>query len=233
VAERFPGPGSYLERYARVFACVEINSTFKQTHRASTYARWAAATPAGFRFSAKLPHEITHLRRLEKVVAPLDRFLGEVTELGDRLGPLLVQFPGSLAFAPRVANTFFGVLRRRFAGAVVCEPRHAGWFGEAAERLFARYRISRAAADPARVPGAELPGGWLGDAGTRGVAYFRWHGSPDIYWSSYSAAQIERLASDLGRWSEHADGWCIFDNTASGAATPNALEMMGRVAAPV
>ena len=53
-----------LERYAQVLRCTEINSTFKHEHRPSTYARWAATTPPGFRFAVKLPHGITHARRL-------------------------------------------------------------------------------------------------------------------------------------------------------------------------
>lgn len=90
---RFPEAGTLLERYAARFDAVEINSSFYRPHRPSTYARWAASVPAGFRFSLKLPREITHTRRLVEVAEPLDRFLGEVAALGERLGPVLVQLP--------------------------------------------------------------------------------------------------------------------------------------------
>ncbi|HWP34406.1 MAG TPA: DUF72 domain-containing protein, partial [Thermodesulfobacteriota bacterium] len=46
-AGAFPGPGSHLERYARVLPAVEINSSFYRSHRPRTYARWAASVPAG------------------------------------------------------------------------------------------------------------------------------------------------------------------------------------------
>jgi uncharacterized protein YecE (DUF72 family) len=62
--------GSRLERYARLFSCVEINSSFYRPHRPATYARWAAAVPAGFRFSLKVPKEITHVRRMIDVSDP-------------------------------------------------------------------------------------------------------------------------------------------------------------------
>jgi uncharacterized protein YecE (DUF72 family) len=231
VGERFAGEGSHLERYARVFRCAEINSTFKHEHRASTYARWAAATPPGFRFAVKLPHDITHASKLRGVVAPIERFLADIAGLGDRLGPLLVQLPASFALAPRVVDTFFAVLRRRFGGAVVCEPRHADWFGPVAERLFARYRIGRVGADPARVAGAGQPGGWLGDEATRGLAYFRWHGAPVVYRSSYPPERIAHWAAELKAWNERCDCWCVFDNTASGAAAPNALALAALSAA--
>jgi len=230
VAERFPAEGSSLERYSRVLSCSEINSTFKHEHRPSTYARWAATTPPGFRFAVKLPHGITHARRLAGTVELLERFLGDIAELGDRLGPLLVQLPASFALAPRVVDTFFAVLRRRFEGSVVCEPRHADWFGPAAERIYLRYRIGRVGADPARVTGAEQPGGWLGDSHARGVAYFRWHGSPVVYRSSYPSERLAGWAGDIASWHERCDCWCVFDNTASGAATANALDFAALLA---
>ena len=225
VADRFAGSGSHLQRYAAVFACAEINSTFKHVHRASTWARWAASTPPGFRFSVKLPHAITHQARLFDTIDPLERFLGEIAGLGDRLGPLLVQLPGSLGFEPVVVDAFFASLRQRFEGAVVCEPRHADWFSPSADAVYTRHRIGRVGADPARVPGAERPGGWLGGAGRRGVAYFRWHGAPQIYRSSYADTQLAEWAREARRWSEGADCWCVFDNTTSGAAAANALEL--------
>jgi uncharacterized protein YecE (DUF72 family) len=223
VADRFPGDGPHLERYARVLGCAEINSSFRHTHRASTYARWAAATPAGFRFSLKLPQEITHRRKLIDAAEPLTRFLVDAAELGDRLGPLLVQLPASFGFDPAVAGAFFDTLRERFDGPVVCEPRHSGWFDAAADDIYARWRIGRVAADPAKVPGAERPGGWLGDGDRRGIAYFRWHGAPVVYRSSYPPERLAEWAAEVGAWKARADCWCIFDNTASGAAAGDAL----------
>jgi uncharacterized protein YecE (DUF72 family) len=60
VDPRFAGARSHLERYSRVFPVTEINSSFHRPHRDSTYARWADATPEGFRFSVKIPKTITH-----------------------------------------------------------------------------------------------------------------------------------------------------------------------------
>jgi uncharacterized protein YecE (DUF72 family) len=230
VGERFPAEGSHLARHGQVLGCTEINSTFKHEHRPSTFARWAATTPPAFRFAVKLPHGITHARRLVGAVEPLERFLGDVAALGERLGPLLVQLPASFVFAPRVVDRFFAVLRRRFAGTVVCEPRQIDWFGPAAERIYARYRIGRVGADPERVTGAGQPGGWLGDARSRGIAYFRWHGSPVVYRSSYSAERLARWADEARAWRERCDCWCIFDNTTSGAAAANALDLAALLA---
>ncbi len=221
VASRFPEEGSGLQRYAARLAVAEINSSFHRPHRPSTYARWAESVPDDFRFAAKLPRSITHDLKLVGAEAELDRFLGEVAALGDKLGPLLVQLPPKLAFEPQVAEAFLRLLRERHGGAVVMEPRHSSWFGEEPDRLLRAYRVARVAADPARVPEAAEPGGWPG------LIYIRLHGSPRTYYSAYDETYLDRLAARLREAA--VETWCIFDNTASGAAAANALALLDRL----
>src|SRR4051794_10397874 len=97
-AAPFPPSGSHLERYGAVFNAVEINSSFYRPHRIATYERWAATVPEDFRFAIKVPKSVTHERRLKDTGDLLDQFVSEVTGLGPKLGPLLVQLPPSLAF---------------------------------------------------------------------------------------------------------------------------------------
>ncbi len=209
---RFGDGPSILARYATRLNAVEINSSFYRPHRPSTYARWATSVPGDFRFAVKVPRAITHERRLADCAAPLGAFLDQCGALGPRLGPLLVQLPPSLAFDPH--TDFFAVLRERFAGRAVCEPRHPSWFTPAADALLKGWHVARAAADPARVPQAAEPGG------DTSFAYYRWHGSPRVYYSDYAPARLEALAARLP-----AKAWCIFDNTALGHATANALAL--------
>jgi len=217
---RFPAGESYLARYAARLNATEINSSFYRPHLSATYERWAASVPAGFRFSAKVPQEITHELRLVGTGQALDRFLAETAYLGRRLGCLLLQFPPSLAFDARNASRFFALLRRRHDGPVVAEPRHASWFAPAADALFVASRIARVAADPHRAVLDAEPGGW------HGVAYFRLHGSPVIYRSTYDPARLRALAARIRLSARGAkDVWCIFDNTMLGAASANALDL--------
>lgn len=219
----FPPEGTHLERYAAIFDAAEINSSFYRPHRPELYAKWAAATRPDFRFSVKLPKAITHEQRLDAVEPLLDSFLEQVASLGDRLGCILVQLPPSLEYDPARVAEFFAVLRARFDGAVAVEPRNATWFGADAARVMAQHRVARVAADPARVPEAGVPGG---DAT---VVYYRLHGSPRIYWSAYDEAYLDRLTVHLRAATERADQvWCIFDNTASGSAIPNAWSLLER-----
>ena len=231
MADQFPGDGTHLQRYARVFGCAEINSSFYRPHSFELYARWASLTPRSFRFSVKLPKLITHEGRLRNARLPLERFLAEIAGLGEKLGVLLVQLPPSLEFDARVARNFFTLLRDRHEGAVVCEPRHPSWFTSIAEKYLVRFQIGRVAADPARMPEAKAPSGWMGadDDGAGATGYYRLHGSPRIYWSVYSSERIVQWAEELISLPRASDVWCIFDNTAGGGAISNALELMVRV----
>jgi len=220
--ERFGADGSQLRRYASRLNGAEINSSFYRPHAASTYERWAASVPADFRFSVKVPKLITHDRALLRAREPLERFLDEVAGLGSRLGPLLVQLPPSFAFEPRRVGRFFELLRSRHAGPVVCEPRHLSWTSPVATRALEASRIVRVAADPPRAAGLEAPAGW------REIVYYRWHGSPRPYFSPYSGADLDRLAQAIQ--SRPVETWCIFDNTGSGSAAGNALDLAARLA---
>lgn len=224
VQPAFPAEGTHLQRYAARFPAVEINSSFHRPHRASTWARWAESAPPGFRFCAKLPKTITHELRLVDADAALTTFLAEAGGLGDALACLLVQLPPSLQFDAAVADGFFASLRARTEVAVVCEPRHPTWFSADADDLLARWKVARVAADPARVPEAAEPGGW------RDLAYYRLHGSPRIYYSAYDADYLDALAARIGAdLRAGREVWCIFDNTAAGAAAQNALELVSRL----
>ena len=217
VAPRFPAGESHLARYAQVFACSEINSSFHRPHRVSTWARWAASVPAGFAFSAKLPKAITHERRLVDCGALLDEFLAQANGLGASLACLLVQMPPSLAFDAAVARSFFGGLRSRWNLQVAAEPRHASWFSAGADALLRDLRIARVLADPVRHAEGARPGGWPG------LTYLRLHGSPRMYYSSYPQEQLQALAQRIAQAATDSEVWCIFDNTASGAAAGDAL----------
>ncbi|MFL6843799.1 MAG: DUF72 domain-containing protein [Allosphingosinicella sp.] len=194
-----------------------MNSSFHRSHRASTWQRWAESVPDGFRFSAKLSKAITHGRRLADCSELLAAALAEAEPLGDKLALWLVQLPPSLAFEPAVAGAFFAEMRGHWAGGLACEPRHASWFEPEAGRLLADHRVARVAADPARVPAAAEPGGW------DGLLYYRLHGSPRVYRSSYDDGRLEALAEAIA--AAKAPVWCIYDNTASSAATGDALKL--------
>jgi uncharacterized protein YecE (DUF72 family) len=218
LANCFCTDGSNLARYASCFSAAEINSTFHRSHKTQTWTRWAAAVPDDFRFAVKVPKRISHGLRLVGAEEPISTFADETRHLGAKLGPLLLQLPPSLSYDRGTAESFLKLLREHITNAVVCEPRHPTWFEGEADRLLAAYAIARVAADPARVPAAGRPGGFLR------LSYYRLHGAPRLYYSSYDAAFMCTLVAAMCA-SVSEEVWCIFDNTASGAATTNALSL--------
>jgi uncharacterized protein YecE (DUF72 family) len=222
-AFRFHATGTHLERYARSLRCVEINSSFYRPHAAATYAKWRDSTPPDFLFAVKMPRTITHELTLQNVREPLVAFLAQTGGLAQKRGPILVQLPPSLSFDPTIVTSFLDLVRTMYDGLVVCEPRHPTWFSPTVASLLERYHISRVAADPPPVPAALVPAGWPQ------VAYFRLHGSPRTYWSRYPEDYIAALATTVRSVPGAEDVWCVFDNTASGAAIENAWELCERV----
>ena len=174
-----------------------------------------------------MPRTITHELKLQDAQEPFVTFLAQTDGLAEKRGPILVQLPPSLSFDGSVVTPFLDVVRRVYDGPIVCEPRHATWFSPVVTSLLERYGISRVAADPPPVPDATTPAGWPR------VAYFRLHGSPRTYWSRYDENDIATLAATIRGISTAEEVWCVFDNTASGAAIENARELRERLSIPI
>ena len=208
----FPEGKSLLERYSHVFNSVEINSSFYRSHQRKTYARWAAVTPANFLFAVKMPQEITHKHRLVNCDELLTQFINEVSALQNKLGPLLIQLPPSLDFKLKVVDNFLKLLRIQFSGHVAVEARHVSWAASEAVALLEENNIVQVIADPVRIEIVHLK--------NQPFQYYRLHGSPEIYSSSYQTTFLHHLKARVDDSS-----FIIFDNTKQGAATQNALEL--------
>jgi uncharacterized protein YecE (DUF72 family) len=215
-----PGDCSALAKYATAFDFVEINASFYRQFRAETYGKWADDVPDGFRFAVKMHRQITHYTRL-KNGGLLEPFFESVAGLGEKLAAVLVQLPPSLVFDSAVATAFFDALRARYAGPVVCEPRHDSWTAPDALALLAAHRIGLVQIE---IPAPER------ERGHNDVPlYIRLHGSPRRYYSAYSDAQLAQLAEFL-RLNPKRQRFVVFDNTASNAGVRNALHLRQLVA---
>lgn len=211
VRESFPSENSLLKRYSLRFNAVEINSSFYRFHRQTTYERWAASTPPNFLFAVKIPLEITHRHRLVNIEAPLAQFLDGVSGLGVKLGPLLIQLPPSLNFEQKIVNNFFKLLRYKFKGKVALEPRHISWANSDTRSTFAEFNIVQVSSDLLLDPSQQE---------SQSFEYYRLHGFPKIYESSYNNLFLNQLAAHISDAS-----WVIFDNTKFGAAIENAISL--------
>lgn len=217
--ESFPTEGTHLERYAQVLNAVEINSSFYKDHQGKSYKRWADSTPIDFKFSVKLNRRFTHDCKLKIDKEDLRMNLSAISELGEKWGSLLLQFAGKQQFQPKDMEVFYKTIRERFHGAIALEARNLSWMSEDSMALMQEYGVSKVDADPEKCPGKlnfEFP---------EKIKYYRLHGSPEIYKSDYDQNYLNELFKKIS--AQHAgDVWCIFDNTAYGHATNNAVTIM-------
>jgi uncharacterized protein YecE (DUF72 family) len=133
----------FLEYYASKFAAVEINNTFYRMPKPEVLRGWSEQVdPLGgeFRFILKAPQRITHIKRLKEAGEDVAYFLRTAEELGDRLGPVLVQLPPNMKFdRDRLERFLDDVAAARPETRLAFEFRHASWFeGGALDTLAAR-----------------------------------------------------------------------------------------------
>jgi uncharacterized protein YecE (DUF72 family) len=207
-----------LQRYAAAFDFVEINSSFYRQVKLATYEKWAGEVSADFRFAVKMHRLITHYTRLKNTDLLKD-FFASVEGLGKKLAVVLVQLPPTLVFDSGVAEKCFAVLRSIYQGCVVCEPRHPSWEAKDAQEVLGSFEIGTVLTEiPSEETGAKHP------ARCCPPVYVRLHGAPRKYYSSYSAADLARLAGFLAA-SAGRQCHVVFDNTAGPAGVLNALEL--------
>jgi uncharacterized protein YecE (DUF72 family) len=131
----------FLPFYAQVFNTVEVNATFYAIQSASTVRSWAVRTSPGFVFTAKMPQEITHDKRLLGAEEKLSAFLDMMRLLEGKLGPVLIQFPRS--FTRRFEDnlhTFLRLLPRDIRFAI--EFRSESWNDDEVFKLAGEYDVA-------------------------------------------------------------------------------------------
>jgi uncharacterized protein YecE (DUF72 family) len=185
----------FLRVYARAFDTVEVDSTFYAIPPSSTVRGWVSRTPEGFSFALKLPQEITHERRFVDAIDVLERFTDRARELGERLGPVLVQCGPDFSPAERPAlEAFLPSLPRDLRFAI--EFRQRAWIEPETLELLRSHGVALALSD-----GRWIPRRWLLRLAARPTAdfsYLRWMG-PDRSMTDYSHLQVDRSA-ELDAW---------------------------------
>jgi uncharacterized protein YecE (DUF72 family) len=162
-------PAEYLTAYAQHFRTVELEHTRYNIPTRHLVQSWYHRTPAGFRFSPCLPRAITHDARLQNIRGTLDNFLAVMTELGDKLGPILVQLPETFRSSEQdQLETFLSALPQEVPFAI--EFRHGSWLRDATFTLLEAHQVAWVVVDAPFLP--RMP------RVTANFAYVRWHGHP-------------------------------------------------------
>jgi uncharacterized protein YecE (DUF72 family) len=189
-------PADFLSVYQRAFDTVEVDSTFYAIPPVKTVRSWAQRTGPDFQFALKLPQEITHERRLRDVTDVAALFFDTARELGDKLGPVLVQLGPDFAPAelPALAR-FLPSLPRDIRFAI--EFRHRGWIHDGVLALLSEHNVSLALTDARWIPRKQMMS--LAERPTADFVYIRWMG-PDRNIVDYSRIQVDRTR-EVELWS--------------------------------
>jgi uncharacterized protein YecE (DUF72 family) len=112
-----------LDYASRHLTSIEINATFYRTQTPETFSKWRDATPDGFVFSVKAPRYAVTRRSLDETIVSIRRFFASgVCALGDKLGPVLWQFPPTRKYDPVFLEGFLSALPKANGGRPI---RHA------------------------------------------------------------------------------------------------------------
>ena len=170
----------FISEYAKHFDTVEVDSTFYRTPSAAMVRNWRARTPAGFLVAAKFPQVITHEKVMVDCANELAEFLKTMDLLGDKLGPLLLQFPyfNKQAFPqPRDFLARLAEFLEQLPGdrAYAIEIRNKYWINDRFLDVLRARNISLALIDhPWMTPVDQLVA--KQDVVTADFAYLRWLG---------------------------------------------------------
>ena len=173
-------PADFLPFYAGHFRTVEVDSTFYRIPAANAVKQWRDRTPKGFIFAAKVPQVITHEKVLVDAERDLKDFLDVMDLLGDRLGPLLLQFPyfnrqkfRGVGFFLERLQPFLDNLPKQYRWVV--EIRNKTWLSEKLYSVLRQHGVALALVDQAWMP---RPHEYFeaGDPVTANFSYIRWIG---------------------------------------------------------
>ena len=185
-----------LEYASRQLSAIEINGTYYGAQKPATYAKWRDETPDGFMFSLKAPRFTTDRRTLADAGTTINAFVfGGIEELGDRLGPILWQFPPYKPFEPDDFAAFADLLPQQLNGISlrhVLEVRHESFLCAEYMELTRQHRLPNVFTDSPKYPSFADP--------TGDFTYARLMRSESAIASGYDAPSLDAWAARVQTW---------------------------------
>ncbi len=204
----------FLSLYAEHFNCVEINSTFYRKPTAKTLLKWHDETPDHFRFFIKIPKSVTHQNRLSESKEEITAFCTHIHDhLKDKLSGFLYQLPPSFKNTQENTDRIIRNIDSNFLN--VIEFRDESWWQKEILSLLKRMNII--------FSGVSFPGKLSEEViiNHPEVLYYRLHGKPVLYKSSYSDDFLSHLAGQIKNHPQKA--FIFFNNTWGTSAIHNAM----------
>ena len=206
----------WLEFYAGHFDTVELNNSFYRLPSETAFATWYDSSPANFNFAVKVSRFVTHIKRLKNSEEAVENFTTRAGILGEKLGPLLYQLPPNMHRNDAVLESFLSNLPQEFKH--VLEFRHQSWLEEKVFEILHKYNTGLCVFD---MPYLSCP-----LVATSDFAYFRFHGSSELYASYYSDKELADWAKRLSDLAANLEAiYIYFNNDAEAFAVRNAITL--------
>lgn len=191
---------------AEHLTAIEINSTYYSSQKPATFANWAKAVPDGFKFAVKASRFTTNRRVLADGAESVQRFLSQgITELGDRLGPILWQFMATKKFDADDFAAFLALLPAKQDGVLLChalEVRHESFVDPAFFALARKANTAIVFADHDEFP--------MIDEDTADFRYARLQRATEDCPTGYDDAALDQWATKARHWSANGDTYVFF-----------------------
>ncbi len=205
---------NFLKHYATQLNTVEVNYTFRRSLTEKAATGWMADVGPDFRFALKANQYITHIKRLQNVEEPIQRFLSTLQPLAKQLGPVLFQLPPTTKADVAVLRDFLALLPRNFKAAF--EFRHPSWFCEEVYQILRDHNVTLCVAETEKLDTPEVR--------TANYIYFRFR-QP-----SYSAEDLKRLGKRIEKCvGDGLETYAFFKHEEDPRSPLNAVELLNAV----
>jgi uncharacterized protein YecE (DUF72 family) len=208
----------WFEFYAEHFSTLELNVTFYRFPQLSVLQGWHKRSPADFRFAVKTWRGITHYKKFNDTADFITRFYDTINNgLQEKLGPVLFQLPPSYDYTEERLERIINSLDSSFIN--VFEPRHVTWWREDVYRELGKHNIAFCGMSHPKLPDDVIE--------NASNIYYRFHGVPQLYRSSYSTEFLQKVVDSVKCNSKAQAGWFYFNNDYDAVGVENAKRMIG------
>lgn len=219
--ERFYPKGlpqrKWFEFYCESFNTVELNVTFYRFPRAEDLKGWYRRSPADFSFTVKAPRLITHYKRFKNAAREAGDFYNSVSKgLQDKLGCVLFQLHPALEYSEENLERILRTVNTSFTNAI--EFRHESWWRKDVYTTLRQNKITFCSISYPSLPDEVIK--------TAPAMYYRFHGVPHLYLSSYRSKKMKQIKDDIQAFRGVKDVYIYFNNDIEVAAVRNAKTLM-------
>ena len=204
----------WFEFYSSQFDTLELNVTFYRFPQVKFLQNWYTISPDTFSFAVKAPRLITHFKQFRDCERLLNDFYNTTQEgLKDKLGAVLFQVPPQFNYTPERLDLILNNMRKGITNTI--EFRHPSWWTDEVYKRLKKEKILFSGISHPTLPDDAIV--------TNTTAYYRFHGVPKLYYSSYKQSMLKRIAENLANNKTVKAAYVYFNNTATPGAIENAV----------